>query len=666
MKHLQDLKVQILMIVVLELLCAAGIYFVKADLFSTIAILVMIVYHVAILVWAVLYMHQKAKKEKEKLDLDLSRVLGHDVKEALDVAMMGIISYDEQYNITWLSEFMASRKASLLGRKLSFWDQRLNDLVIGKLEKINIHDGDFFYEITKKENGRVLFVKDVTRFAHISRRFKEDGLVLGLLQLDNYMEVQQYEDEGKMAQINTGLRQPVIDWAKRYGMLIRRLRSDRFLVVLNERIFEAIKKDKFSILSEIRHNADEIDVSITLSMSFAHGSDDIQELDNMVNDLLELAQSRGGDQVAFKKSGENVTYFGGNSEACEKRSKVKARVLSQALKETMQKAHRIFIVGHREMDFDCMGSALCMSSLARSLGHDAYIVMGPSGCENQLAEAMQQYDAILKTRHQFISDDDAHLIMNEQDLLIVVDHNNPTQTGAPQTLAIAKKIAVIDHHRRGEDFIRNPLLVYVETSASSTCELVSEFVQYQSHAGMIGEEEATIMYAGILVDTNRFRQRSGMRTFEAAAYLKKAGADTVAADGMLKENFQEFEAKTNIMKTSYRLEHNMVIAPVDDEKITTRTLMSQAADSLLDIKGVDASFVIARMNDKEVAISARSKGQVNVQLILEKMHGGGHFSAAGLQRANTSVPLLKEELVQCIKQYLEENKEEEKDESNHA
>ena len=190
------------------------------------------------------------KKEKEKLDLDLSRVLGHDVKEALDVAMMGIISYDEQYNITWLSEFMASRKASLLGRKLSFWDQRLNDLVIGKLEKINIHDGDFFYEITKKENGRVLFVKDVTRFAQISRRFKEDGLVLGLLQLDNYMEVQQYEDEGKMAQINTGLRQPVIDWAKRYGMLIRRLRSDRFIVVLNEKIYQQLVEDKFEIINE--------------------------------------------------------------------------------------------------------------------------------------------------------------------------------------------------------------------------------------------------------------------------------------------------------------------------------------------------------------------------------------------------------------------------------
>lgn len=658
MERLQDIKLQILLIVLLELLCAAGLYFVKSDLFSTIVILIMVLFHVAMLVWVVVHMYKKAKKEKEKLDLDLSRVLGHDVKEALDVAKMGIISYDDQYNVTWLSEFMSQRKPSLLGRKVSSFDQRLNDLMTGKIEVVNVRDGEFIYEVTKKENGRVLFAKDITRFANISQRFKEDGLVLGLLQLDNYMEVQQYEDESKMAQINTGLRQPLIDWAKKYGMLIRRLRSDRFLVVLNERIFEAIRKDKFSILNQVRRNAESLDVSITLSMSFAHGSEDFQELDTMVNDLLELAQSRGGDQVAMKKTGENVIYFGGNSEAKEKRSKVRARVLSQAIKEAMQQAKRIFIVGHREMDFDCMGSALCMSSFAKYLGREAYIVSGPSGCESQLAEAMEQNDELLKERHQFISDDEACGMLAEDDLLLVVDHNNPKQTSAPQTLEAAKKIIVIDHHRRGEDFIRNPLLVYVETSASSTCELVSEFVQYQSYAGMIGEIEATLMYAGILVDTNRFRQRSGMRTFEAAAYLKKAGADSVEADSMLKENFAEFEAKTNIMKTSYRLANNMVIAPVDDEKITTRTLMSQAADSLLDIKGVEASFVIARMSEKEVAISARSKGQINVQLILEKMQGGGHFSAAGLQRANTTVSALKEELIKCIEAYIEENKEE--------
>lgn len=658
MEHLQNLWVQVVLIVILELLCAAGIYFVKADLFSTIAIIVMMIIHIAMLVWVAFHLLKSAKKEKEKNDLDLSRVLGHDVKEALDVAKMGIISYDEQYNITWLSEFMSARKASLLGRKVSTFDARLNDLMTGKLDSLSIRDGDYIYEVTKKDQGRVLFVKDITRFANISRRFKEDGLVLGLLQLDNYMEVQQYEDEGRMAQINTGLRQPVIDWAKRYGMLIRRLRSDRFLVVLNERIFEMIKKDKFSILSQIRHSAEAMDVSITLSMSFAHGSDDFQELDMMVNDLLELAQSRGGDQVAIKKSKENVTFFGGNSESKEKRSKVRARVISQALKETIQKANRVFIVGHREMDFDCMGSALCMSSFASYLGRDAYIVIGHSGYESQLAEAIAQNETELNARHHFLSDEEARAMLQEHDVLVVVDHNNPQQTSAPLTLEAANKIVVIDHHRRGEAFIKNTLLVYVETGASSTCELLSEFAQYQGHVGMIGELEATLMYAGILVDTNRFRQRSGMRTFEAAAYLKKAGADSVMADTMLKEDFAEFEAKTNIMKTSYRLAHNMVIAPVDDEKITTRTLMSQAADSLLEIKGVDASFVIARMSEKEVAISARSKGQVNVQLILEKMNGGGHFSAAGLQRANTSVQALKEELEKCIEQYLEENKEE--------
>lgn len=666
MKRLQELSVQVALIVFAELLCAAGLYFINADLLSVSAIGVLIVFHVLILIWATMHVRKRAKKEKEKYDLDLSRVLGRDVKAALDVAKMGIISYDEQYNIIWMSEFMAQRKASLQGRKVSSWDQRLNDLIIGKIDSLTVRDGEYIYEVTKKENGRVLFAKDITRFANISQRFKEDGMVLGLLQLDNYMEIQQYEDESKMAQINTGLRQPLIDWAKKYGMLIRRLRSDRFLVVLNEKIFEAIKKDKFSILSTIRNNADSMDVSITLSMSFAHGSEDIQELDSMVNDLLELAQSRGGDQVAVKKFGENVTYFGGNSEAKEKRSKVKARVISQALKEAMQNASFIYIVGHREMDFDCMGSALCVSAIAQALGRAACIVSGPSGCESQLAEAMRQYDAQIRERHNFLSDEEAQERITDNDLLIVVDHNNPKQTGAPLTLAAANKIAVIDHHRRGEDFIRNPLLVYVETSASSTCELVSEFVQYQGHAGMIGELEATLMYAGILVDTNRFRQRSGMRTFEAAAYLKKAGADSIAADTMLKENFAEFEAKTNIMKHSFRLFNNMVIAPVEDDKIVSRTLMSQAADSLLEIKGVDASFVIGRMSEKEVGISARSKGNVNVQLILEKMQGGGHFSAAGLQRMDTSVKALKEELTHCIQEYLEENMEVIENESNHA
>lgn len=234
------------------------------------------------------------------------------------------------------------------------------------------------------------------------------------------------------------------------------------------------------------------------------------------------------------------------------------------------------------------------------------------------------------------------------------------------TVMSAKRIIVIDHHRRSEDFIGNPLLVYVETSASSVSELATELLPYQTNKVNISESEATIMYNGILVDTNRFRMRTGSRTFEAVAYLKKIGADSMKAENMLKEDYDDFEAKTSIMNWSEKYRGNMIIAAVNDNTIEDRTMMSQAADSLLNIKGIEASFVIANIKDNKVAVSARSKGEINVQVIMEKMHGGGHFSAAALQRDDTSVAAVDDELRAMIDEYIEENKEETKDESNTA
>lgn len=255
-------------------------------------------------------------------------------------------------------------------------------------------------------------------------------------------------------------------------------------------------------------------------MAFARGTDDFAQLDTMISDLLELAQSRGGDQAAVKKYGESVKYYGGNSEAREKRSKVRVRVMSQAIREAIMEAKRVFVIGHRDMDFDCMGAALCMSRLATAYNKESYIVSQSSGIEPQLAQALTEYEDIFNGRHRFLQDEEAARMIEDEDLLIVVDHNNPKQTGAPLTLEAANRIIVIDHHRRSEDFIGNPLLVYVETSASSTCELAAEFLPYQTNRVNLSEEEATLMYVGILVDTNRFRNRTGSRTFESVAYLK--------------------------------------------------------------------------------------------------------------------------------------------------
>lgn len=664
MDRLENFKVQIAIILIAEAAALFVLYMAGIPGLQILPMTILLILNILVIIWIVL----KYERDKEQRDIDISHILGHDAKDALSFGEVGIITYDEQYNATWINEFLEERSVNVVGKKLTSWIPEITDLFNGSVDELTASDpnGEYVYEIARKENGQVLFVRDITKLETITERFKKDSIVAGLLQLDNYMEIQQYEDEGTMATINTQLRQPLVEWAGRYGMFIRRLRSDRFPVILNEAIFEQVVQDKFDILNTIRKNAEDIDVSITLSMSFARGTDDFRLLDTMVNDLLELAQSRGGDQAAVKKYGESVKYFGGNSEAREKRSKVRVRVMSQAIKEAIMEADRVFVIGHQNMDFDCMGSALCMSRLAAAYGKEVYVVSDGGGIEPQLQEALMLYREKLEGRHRFISDGDAAKMIENDDLLIAVDHHNPKQTGAPQTLEAANRIVVIDHHRRSEDFIGNPLLVYVESSASSVCELATEFLPYQNNKVNLSEEEATLMYVGILVDTNRFKTRTGSRTFEAAAYLKNLGVDPITAENLLKEDFDDFEAKTEIMKYAGQYADGILIAAVDNNRVINRTLMSQVADSLLNIKDMEASFVIGNIENGKVAVSARSKGKINVQIIMENMHGGGHFTMAALQREQTTVKAVQEELKQMIDTYLEENKEDDEDESDTA
>ncbi|WP_115716661.1 DHH family phosphoesterase [Amedibacterium intestinale] len=660
MDRLENFKIQIALVIFAQIVALLALFIADFDGVRILPMIILVVFNISIVIWIV-WRFQSDRKES---DINISHILGHDAKDALSYGEIGIITYDEQYNATWINDFLEERHIDIVGKKLTSWISQISDLFRGEVDSIVAKDSDRFYEILRKEDGQVLFVKDITEVKTLKDRFEADGVVVGLLQLDNYMEIQQYEDEAKMAQINTSVRQPLVEWAGQYGMFIRRLRSDRFLVLLNERILSEVIKDRFSILNIVRKNAEEIDASITLSMSFARGTDDYQLLDTMVNDLLELAQSRGGDQAAVKKFGESVKYFGGNSEAREKRSKVRVRVMAQAVSEAIIESKRVFVVGHKEMDFDCMGAALCMSRMAAAYGKEVYVVSKSGGIESQLKEAFDSFYDDLNGRHRFLDDGEASRMIKDEDLLIVVDHNNPNQTGAPLTLDNANRIIVIDHHRRSEDFVGNPILVYVETSASSTCELAAEFLPYQTNTVQLSEIEATFMYLGILVDTNRFRQRTGSRTFEAAAYLKNHGVDPLKAENMLKEDYRSFAAKTNIMKYASMYKDNMIIAAVDERYQMSRTLMSQVADSLLEIKGIEASFVLAKTDAESVAASSRSKGVINVQRIMEMMHGGGHFGAAALQRKNTSVEAVKKELQETIDAYLEEIKEENTDESD--
>lgn len=653
MKYIEQIRIQVIVLILLELI-ALGLLFFLGLTDIGIALSIFLFINIIMIIWIV-YTIDKAKYEQ---DIDISRILGREAKGAFDYGEIGIIAYDSNYEVTWISDFLIHRNISLVGKKATAFIPGIADIFSGAVESVRGEHEGYIYEVARKQEGHILFVRDVSEKTRLKKQCEEDSIVVGIVHLDNYAEITAYEDENKVAMINLNFRQPVLEWAKQYQMMIRRLRSDRFMLVLNERIYRQLAEDRFSILQDTRRRASEMDVAISLSIAFASGSNDLDELDDMVNDLLELGQSRGGDQVVVKRYGEDVRYYGGNSEAVSKRSRVRVRVMAQAVKEAIMESNQVFITGHKEMDFDCMGANLALSRIAQAFGKKTYVVSESGGIEQYCKDAKTMYGESLNERHRFITDEEAARLRRKNDLMIAVDYHNPLHCNAPLLLDKMERIIVIDHHRRSDNYVKKPLLVYIESGASSSCELITEFLEYLGNEVNINDVEALFMYLGILVDTNHFKMRTGSRTFEAAAQLRKIGVDPIVAEDVLKENFDDFESKINIFKYGELYMDNMVIACVDSEETLSRTLMSMSADALLSIKNIEASFVIAKSDAHTVCISARSKGNVNVQRIMEEMGGGGHFSAAAVQKQNLSALEMKEKLMHQIDLYIEEGQHE--------
>ena len=659
MEKLENFKLQLAILLTSELVILGLLLILGIDIIFVIMMFLVILFNVVLVSWTII----RYDREKKSNDEYISKVLEMDATDAFAFGQIGIIIYDENLVVKWHNEFLTERGLDIIGKKISTWHPEINELFVGDVDEVVIEHNGFWYEITQKEDSTTLFVKDISNYETVKTLYDRTRTVLGLIQLDNYTEVSLYEDETINSQMNVNLRQPVIDWAKSNGIAIRRLKSDRFYIILNEEIFSEIKKDKFSILNTIRTNSENMGLNITLSMAITHGIKTIAELDEELFELMELIQNRGGDQVAVRFNDEDVKFYGGNSEAAEKKSRVRVRVMAKAIYDALKETKNVFIVGHRNMDFDCMGSNLLLSRIAQGYDKNVYIVSESGGIEPQCLEAMKLFADEFESRHRFISDSDAAKMIKKDDLVIAADFHNPDHCNAPITLEKANKVILIDHHRRSDKCIDKPLFIYTETSASSVCELVSEFIPYLSHKVNISEKEATIAYLGILIDTNRFKARTGSRTFEACAALRAFGVDPNEAEDLIKEDIREFEEKSAIMRYEKVIFDNMMIAPVLQKEFITRTNMSKCADQMLQVKGIEASFVIGYTGENKVAISARSKGNINVQKIMEAMNGGGHFTAAALLRENTTVEAIEEELISTISKMKEE---EENHESNIA
>ncbi|MHC5545162.1 cyclic-di-AMP phosphodiesterase GdpP [Bacillus subtilis] len=578
-------------------------------------------------------------------------------EEALMEMPIGIMLFNDQYYIEWANPFLSScfNESTLVGRSLYDTCESVVPLIKQEVESETVTLNDRKFRVVIKRDERLLYFFDVTEQIQIEKLYENERTVLAYIFLDNYDDVTQGLDDQTRSTMNSQVTSLLNAWAQEYGIFLKRTSSERFIAVLNEHILTELENSKFSILDEVREKTSFDGVALTLSVGVGASVSSLKELGDLAQSSLDLALGRGGDQVAIKLPNGKVKFYGGKTNPMEKRTRVRARVISHALKEIVTESSNVIIMGHKFPDMDSIGAAIGILKVAQANNKDGFIVIDP----NQIGSSVQRLIGEIKKYEElwsrFITPEEAMEISNDDTLLVIVDTHKPSLVMEERLVNKIEHIVVIDHHRRGEEFIRDPLLVYMEPYASSTAELVTELLEYQPKRLKINMIEATALLAGIIVDTKSFSLRTGSRTFDAASYLRAKGADTVLVQKFLKETVDSYIKRAKLIQHTVLYKDNIAIAslPENEEEYFDQVLIAQAADSLLSMSEVEASFAVARRDEQTVCISARSLGEVNVQIIMEALEGGGHLTNAATQLSGISVSEALEQLKHAIDEYFE-------------
>ncbi|MGG3803840.1 DHH family phosphoesterase [Metabacillus fastidiosus] len=609
----------------------------------------------------VLYFLKQADLKIKSMMEDYISTLSYRLKKVGEEALMempiGIILFNENYSIEWTNPFISAifGENSLVGQSLYNVADSLVPLIKQEVntETITLHERKF--KIIIKREERLLYFFDVTEQIEIEKQYEDERTVLGLIFLDNYDEITQGMDDQSRSTINNEITSLLNKWAKDFDIYLKRVSSERFLAVLNENILTELEKSKFLILDEVREKAMIQNVSLTLSIGVGCGVSSLSELGDLAQSSLDLALGRGGDQVAIKQTNGKVKFFGGKTNPIEKRTRVRARVISHALREIIIESDKVIIMGHRFPDMDAIGSALGILKVAQVNGKEGFIIINPDELDSGIERLIFELKQHSELWSWFITPDEANEIMTNDSLLIVLDTHKPSLVIDERLLSKSENVIVIDHHRRGEEFIQDPLLVYMEPYASSTAELVTELLEYQPKQLKMNVIEATALLAGIIVDTKSFTLRTGSRTFDAASYLRAKGADTVLVQKLMKENIENYVQRAKLIQKAVIYKAGIAIAAADYHAVEyfEQVTIAQASDTLLTMNGVEASFVIAMKAEAVIGISARSLGDINVQLIMEALGGGGHLTNAATQLHNTTLEEAEKRLKNAIEEYLE-------------
>lgn len=568
--------------------------------------------------------------------------------EAVSMLPLGIILFSEDRTVEWNNRYAGDvfARKSLVGEPLQ---ELLPDMqsffttnVSGKRDvhkegvlhdtRLELTVDERYYQAVIIPSERILYMYDITELVVLRERYEDEKLAIGIVMMDNLDESAQGMDDQQRTSLIAKVASEITEWSKQFDVYLRRLSSERYLMLLNHRSLQALEESRFVILDEIREMTADLKVPMTLSIGMAFGADSASELGALAQSSLDMALGRGGDQAAVK-AGQRLSFYGGKSNAAEKRTRVRARVIAHALRDLMQESDRVLILGHRTPDIDAVGAAIGLLRAAQMYNVEASIVMEtPNPSITNMMEQIRKDDELFKS---FITTEQSLQVMTEHTLLIVVDTHKGSMTMEPRLVQYASRIVVVDHHRRGEEFINDAVLVYLEPYASSTCELVTELLQYIHEKVKISPLDATMLLAGITVDTKHFALHTGSRTFEAAGFLRRNGADTVLIQRMLKEDLQEYISKAEIIKHARMIYDQIALVVTAPGMKIPQLLIAQTADTLLGMTNVVASFVISERPDGLISISARSLGRMNVQVVMEKMGGGGHLSNAAVQLEGT-------------------------------
>ena len=594
---------------------------------------------------------------RHRTDLKAAEVIGSDVQEAYNFAMIGLVVTDENDIVIWDNSLFKERHIDIIDSNIFDWQKDLKILKdkgsSEEVVKTIINNRNF--EVKFLADAGLWIFKDTTDYESIYTYSKQQAPVVGILSIDNYDEVIKGDDDYN--DTITKAKDLIFDYAQKYGVLLRKYKDSNYLMLCNYDAYSKMKDDNFSIVDKVRHVSFGEDIPLTLSIGIARDFPDVVKLNELANAALSIAMSRGGDQVVVSVYGKEMEFYGGKTEAQEKRSRVKIRVLADSLINLIKNASNVLIMGHTNMDMDAFGSCLGVKAICDRIQIPSKIVVDLKATENKTRAAITSLFNKDELVDLIVSGKDALGLIENDTLVVVCDVHIPSMVMAPDVLEKTNKVVVIDHHRRAEEYIESPVFNYIDPAASSASELITEFIRFSSISPRIelNPTFATIMLSGIFLDSSFYKSKNtGIRTFEASTILKEFGADNALADDLLKDDYEEYLETTSIVRNIKTVDYGVVYAIADPNRIYDASSIAKAANACLSMKEVHAAFVIGKTSNRETKISARSDGLINVSLLCEKLGGGGHFTSAAATFLKSDVEEVESLLLNVIHRHIQE------------